>query len=55
MEERTLILYCDDFCKQNLWEQVCTALGADSSYSKLTLKVSSFEEDIIDEEEEENE
>ena len=47
---RTLILYADDFCKFSIWEQVCNAVGADSSFDKLTLQVSDFEESTIEEE-----
>lgn len=52
---RTLILYLDDFSKHTVWEQICTALGVDSGYSKITLKVADSECDIIDEEGEDNE
>jgi hypothetical protein len=52
---RTLILYADDFCKNNIWEQVCGAVGADASFDKLTLTVSDFEESTILEDEERGE
>jgi len=52
---KTLILYADDFHKFTIWEQVCNAIGANSSFDKLILKVSDFEEDSMEEEEEDNE
>lgn len=52
---RTLILYADDFTKNHMWEQVCSAVGADSSYDKITLTIAEVEESTIQEEIEEKE